>query len=98
MKDNIKPKGIFNNKVAKEIADKSFGYVLDCILGYSDDHYNMSDEASEFEQNFEEDLEEKNIVVTPRKIKIISEHYEKMRNNFIDKTRKKYYNENTKNY
>lgn len=81
----------FNRTIAKEIAETSFGYVLDCILGYSDTNYNMSTEASEFEQNFEEDMEEKNIVITDKRIKIISEYYEKMRLDFINKTRNKYY-------
>ena len=47
-----------NQKIAKQIAATSFGYVLDCILGYSDTGYAMSTDVSEFEQNFEEDLEE----------------------------------------
>lgn len=81
----------FNKTIAKEIAATSFGYVLDCILGYSDSGYDMSNEATEFEQNFEEDLEEKNIVITDKRIKIISEYYEKMRLDFIAKTRKKFY-------
>ena len=81
----------FTRKIAKEIAETSFGYVLDCILGYSDTGYDMGTDASEFEQNFEEDLEEKNIVITDLRIKIISEYYEKMRLDFINKVRKKFY-------
>ena len=81
----------FNRTIAKDIAETSFGYVLDCILGYSDADYHMGTKASEFEQNFEEDLEEKNIVITDKRIKLIAEYYEKMRLDFISKTRKKFY-------
>jgi len=81
----------FNRTIAKDIAKTSFCYVLDCIMGYSDTGYDMGTEASEFEQNFEEDLEEKNIVITDNRIKIISEYYEKMRIDFINKIRRKFY-------
>ncbi|MBN2747416.1 MAG: hypothetical protein JXR34_11880 [Bacteroidales bacterium] len=85
----------FNRTIAKDIAETSFGYVLDCILGYSDTGYDMGTEASEFEQNFEEDLEEKNIVITDKRIKNISELHEKMRFDFISKTRKKFYDKHS---
>lgn len=81
----------FSITIAKDIADISFGYVLDCVLGYSDTGYNMGTDSVEFEQNFEEDLEERNIVVTDKRIQVISSYYEKMRLDFISNTRKKYY-------
>lgn len=83
----------FNRTIAKEIAEKSFCHVLDCILGYSDTGYDLSYSSEEFEQNFEEDLEEKDITVTNKRIQIINEYYEKMRSKFITQTRKQYYNE-----
>ncbi len=86
----------FNKTIAKDIAETNFGYVLDCILGYSDDGYDIGTEASELEQNFEESLDEKNIAITDKRIKIISEYYEKMRLDFIAKTRKKFYNKHKK--
>jgi hypothetical protein len=84
----------FSKKLAKEIAESAFGLVLDCVLGYSDSEYNMSTEAHSFEQFFEGELDEKDVVITTYKVKVISEYYEKMRLDFIDKTRKKYYTNN----
>lgn len=84
-------KSKFNKTIAKKIASNSFDYVLDCILGYSDSGYNLGTEAYEFHQNFEEDLVENSITITESRIKLISECYDKMRFDFIDKTRKKYY-------
>lgn len=81
----------FSKKIAKNVAEKSFGYVLDCILGYSDPDYNLGTRAEDFEQNFEEDLEEKNITITDQRIKIIYEYYEKLRLDLTKKIRKKFY-------
>jgi len=81
------------NKTANDIVDKNFGHVLDCVLGYSDSGYTLKDDVSNFEQNFEEDLEERGVNVTNRKIKIISDLYEKKVNTFILMVRKKYYKE-----
>lgn len=87
MKEN-KVKGImktrFNNTIAKKIAQKNFDLVIDCLCGYSDTGYNLYTEAEEFEQNFEESLEEMNITVTDKRIEIISNHY----NKFINKLRR----------
>lgn len=85
----------FNKKIAREIADRSFGHVLDCVLGYSDPDYDLRMEADMFEQNFEEDLEEKGITVTPMKIRVISEEYDKMKAKFEAYVRKKYYKQET---
>ncbi len=81
----------FTKKIAKEIAEKSFGYVLDCILGYSDDDYNLSMKAEEFEQNFTEDLEEKNIIVTGKRINVINDYYDQMTLKLVNSLRKKFY-------
>ena len=81
----------FNKTIAKDIAERSFCLVLDCIMGYSDSSYDLDCEAESFEQNFEEDLEEMNVTITDKRIKIISEYYEKMRFDLVTKIRKKYY-------
>lgn len=81
----------FTRKIAKEIADKSFGYVLDCILGYSDTGYDMNTSTDEFEQNFEEDMQEKGIVITPHRVKVCCEEYNKLTTKFTAWVRKKYY-------
>ncbi|MES2395865.1 MAG: hypothetical protein V4549_07675 [Bacteroidota bacterium] len=93
MKKNAQPKlhVSFTKKIAKEIAEISFGYVLDCVLGYSDTGYDMDTSADNFEQNFEEDMQEKGIVVTDRKIKLTKECYTKMVEDFKIFVRKKYY-------
>ena len=80
----------FTRKIAKEIAHKSFDHVLDCILGYSDSGYELKSDVEIFEQNFEEDLQEKKIVVTERRIKICKEEYEKLQAKFEQFVRKKY--------
>jgi hypothetical protein len=82
----------FTLKVAKEIADISFGYVLDCMMGYSSDAYDLSCDPKEyFEQNFIEDLEERGFVVTDNRIAIICNCYDKIRAKFELRIRKLYY-------
>ena len=81
----------FTNKIAQEIAKKSFSYTLDCILGYGDREYSLEDDSSTFEQDFEEDLEERGIEPTLLKIKIISKYYDKMVEDCKKYLRKKYY-------
>jgi len=82
----------FTKKIAKEIANTSFGYVLDCLMGYSDSYYDLNTETEVFEQNFEEDIKEKGFVVTDRKIEMCIEEYEKLKKSFEVFIRKKYYN------
>ncbi len=84
-------------KTAIDIADKNFGHVLDCVLGYSDSGYTLKDPVSNFEQNFEEDLEERGINVTNRKIKMIADIYECKVKAFEIMVRKKHYKEPKKN-
>jgi hypothetical protein len=81
----------FTLKVAQDIADKSFGYTLDCLLGYSDSRYGLEEAGDDFEQNFIEDLEERGFVVTDNRIAIIKQEYDKMKDKFILYIRKKYY-------
>lgn len=81
---------VFNNKIAKEIASKNFAHTLDCILGYSDSGYSLSDSVINFEQNFSEDLEERGCMVNERRLKIISNFYEKEVVKFQSMVRKKY--------
>lgn len=85
-------KNQFNKKMAEEIANKSFAYTLDCVLGSSDPDYDLRDDASTFEQNFEEDLQERGIAITPYKIEMIKKCYDKMVEDFKKFVRKKYYN------
>lgn len=68
----------FNQKVAKEIAQKQLDHTLDCVLGNTDPDYHLSDDISEYEQNFEEDLQEKGINPTPVKIEAINKQYQRM--------------------
>ncbi len=84
-------KNPFDRKIAMGIAERSFGHTLDCLLGYSDSRYTLKTDVSEFEQNFEEDLEEKNIAITPRRLKIICQCYESLVTKFEVMVRKKYY-------
>jgi hypothetical protein len=91
MEKEINVKQKFTRKIAKEIAMTSFGYMLDCLIGNSDSGYSLTDDAEIFEQNFEEDLVAKNITVTERRIKIISEEYDNHCKKLIAIIRKKYY-------
>ncbi len=84
-------KNAFTKKIAKEIAARSFGHTLDCVLGYADSGYGLGDDVSNFEQNFEEDLEEKNIQITPYRLKVCCECYTDMVHKFELMVRKKYY-------
>ncbi len=68
----------FNQKIAKEIAQKQMDHTIDCVLGVTDPDYHLSDEVSEYEQNFEEDLQEIGINPTPVKIEAINKHYSRM--------------------
>lgn len=68
----------FNQKVAKEIAQKQLDHTLDCVLGNTDPDYHLSDDISEYEQNFEEDLQEKGINPTTVKIEAINKQYQRM--------------------
>lgn len=81
----------FTNKVAKEIASTSFGYMLDCVLGYSDSEYRFADSPEVFEQNFEDDLEGMGFTITAHKVEQIKIAYEKLKEGFEKTVRNKYY-------
>jgi len=68
-------KNRFNVKIAKQIAGRSFGHVLDTVLGKCDPDYGLDTPIEEFEQNFTEDLEAENIIVTPKRISIINDQF-----------------------
>jgi len=68
----------FNQKIAKEIAQKQLDHVIDCVLGITDPDYHLSDGISEYEQNFEEDLQERGINPTSSKIEAINKQYERL--------------------
>jgi len=68
----------FTKKIAREIAEMQFSRTLDCLLGRQDPDYNFDSPISKFEQNFTEDLEEKGIVATPKRIEIINAYYQKL--------------------
>ena len=67
----------FSKKIAREVAEKSFDQMLDCVLERQDPDYSIMRKGEDFEQNFEEDLEEIGINPTFAKIKIISDYYDK---------------------
>lgn len=68
----------FNQKIAKEIAQRQLDHTIDCVLGNTDPDYFLSDDVSEYEQNFEEYLQEKGINPTPVKIEAINRQYQRM--------------------
>jgi hypothetical protein len=64
--------------------------------------YHLGTPVSEFEQNFTENMEEKNIIVTNKRIAVINTEYEKLQlklsevvSNFYDKHNKPYKANNT---
>ena len=71
-------KNKFTNKIAREIAESQFGCTLDCVIGRQDPDYSFGSPISCFEQNFTESLEEKEIIVTPKRIEIINVYYQKL--------------------
>ena len=78
----------FNQKIAKEIAQKQLDHTLDCVLGNTDLDYHLSDDLSEYEQNFEEDLQERGINPTPVKIEAIKKQYQRMIDKAVKSLRK----------
>lgn len=70
----------FNQTIAREIAQKQLDHTIDCVLGVTDPDYHLSDEVSEYEQNFEEDLQDRGINPTSVKIESINKQYERMVN------------------
>ncbi len=88
-------KNKFTVKIAKQVAERSFYYVIDNILGRQDFHYPLeTTPTDEFEQNFTEDLEELNITATPKRVEVIKAEYEKMRDRAIKHIVKLYRDKN----
>lgn len=81
----------FTKKIAKEIAMTSFGYVLDCVLGYSDSGYTLEWDGEDFEQNFDEDLKELGLTSNERRIAIITKEFDLLKEKFEVYVRRKYY-------
>ncbi len=71
----------FNKKIAREIAENQFDQTLDCMHGVSDPDYSFDTEYDYFDQNFEEDLIERDINPTQNSILIIRSYYEKLNEN-----------------
>lgn len=61
----------FTNKIAQEVAQHQFNWTIGCVAGTDDPDYSLSTDVDEFEQNFEEILEEIGINPTPKRIKIL---------------------------
>jgi hypothetical protein len=70
-------KNKFTKEIAKEIANNSLVFMLDCILGHDDSGYDLYSNVEEFEDNFTEELEELGIKVTKARLSTISKIYEK---------------------
>jgi hypothetical protein len=87
----MEKKTLFSKAIANKIALKSFGLVLDCLIGYSDSGYGLPSDGSEFEQNFEEDLEEMGITPTSKRIEQCRIAFNRLANQFEAMVRKKYY-------
>ena len=68
----------FTQKIAKDIAQDQLNWTIGCLLGTDDPDYNLDTDISEFEQNFTEDLEEKEVIATPKRIEIINNYYQKL--------------------
>ena len=68
----------FTQKIAKDIAQDQLNWTIGCLLGTDDPDYNLDTDVSEFEQNFEERLEEIGINPTPKRLESIVKHYNKM--------------------
>ena len=74
----------FNQKIAKQIAQRQFNWTIGCVIGTDDPDYTFDTPIEDLEQNFEEDLEEIGIKSTPKRIESIKKHYERMVNKAID--------------
>lgn len=92
MKNSEQPALKFSQKIARQVAEKSFGHVTDCILGYADSGYDLQSYSGEdFEQNFEEDLREMGLVSNERRIRICAKQFDKLKDGFEKYIRRRYY-------
>jgi hypothetical protein len=62
----------FNKKIARQVAEKSFDQMLDSVLGRIDPYHDFDTPIEEYEQDFTEDMEEMNLIVTPARIKVVN--------------------------
>ena len=69
----------FSKTIANDIACTSVDYVLESILNHDTDNrqYSLETTADSFTDNFMEDLQDLDLLVTEYRIKIISECFEK---------------------
>ncbi len=95
MKNKKTLKPILTKAMIHDIADKSFGHVLDCVLGYSDSYYNLQTETTEFSQNFEEDMQEIGIAPTERRLRAIESEYDRIKAKFVKMVRRQYYDKHS---
>ena len=82
----------FTKKVAKDIALTHFGDVLDSIIGNVSYGYDLNDSSTFFNDEFEEDLLNKGYTITPYKIRMINEYFDKERLKTIKLLKTKYKN------
>ncbi len=87
----MEKKVLFSTAIANKIALRSFGLVLDCVLGYSDTGYELCAVGADFEQNYEEDLEQMGITPTAKRIAKCSDCFDNLIQGFIKMVRAKYY-------
>jgi hypothetical protein len=83
-------KAKFTHKIAKEIAKNQFNWTLDCVIGRQDPDYGFETEKWEFEQNFEEELEQLNLCSCQEHLDIIYNYYKKLVDKVILKLEKMY--------
>lgn len=81
-------KNKFTNKIAKQIAQNQFNWTIGCVIGTDDPDCNLYEDVNNFEQNFEENLEEMNINPTPKRLELIKKHYVLLNNKAIEKLTK----------
>ena len=68
----------FTRKIARQVAEQSFDQMLDCILGRQDFYHDLETPIEDYEQDFTEDMEVMDLIVTPARIEIVNEIYTKM--------------------
>jgi hypothetical protein len=66
----------FNKKIARQVAEKSFDQMIDSILGRTDPYHDLETSIDEYEQDFTEDMEEMNIIATPKRIQVVNTIFE----------------------
>jgi hypothetical protein len=75
----------FTKKLAQDIAQYYINYILDCMLKYDDGGYSVTTDVDDFEQDFEEALEELGITPTPKRVEEIKVRYRKLQDKALKK-------------